>query len=143
MSQSWEVTIDEVIEIINEKIENKVTDTIIIDSELDTSIIEDQSDSIENCDCNDINEEIIDIINKDDIKNKKDDIEDKKDIIEDKKDIIEDKKDDIDVSTDCLALIVRENYQMTIVKNLIKKTARFSWKIVLSIFTINLLNLFL
>lgn len=49
----------------------------------------------------------------------------------------------IDTKTDCLALTVRDNYHMVIVKNLFKKGFRVSWKVALSIFTINFLNMFL
>ncbi len=49
----------------------------------------------------------------------------------------------IDTSTNCLALTVRENYQIVAVKNFFKKSFRISWKIVLSTVTINFLNMFL
>lgn len=49
----------------------------------------------------------------------------------------------IDTSTNCLALTVRENYQIVAVKNFFKKSFRISWKIVLSTITINFLNMFL
>lgn len=50
---------------------------------------------------------------------------------------------DIDTTTDCLALTVRENYHIVIVKNFFKKSFRISWKVALSMFTINFLNMFL
>ena len=50
---------------------------------------------------------------------------------------------DIDTTTDCLALTVRENYHIVVVKNFFKKSFRISWKIALSMFTINFLNMFL
>lgn len=49
----------------------------------------------------------------------------------------------IDTTTDCLALTVRENYHVVVVKNFFKKGFRVSWKVALSMFTINFLNLFL
>lgn len=49
----------------------------------------------------------------------------------------------IDTKTDCLALTVRDNYHIVVVKNLFKKGFRVSWKVALSIFTINFLNMFL
>lgn len=51
--------------------------------------------------------------------------------------------DNIDTKTDCLALTVRDNYHIVIVKNIFKKSFRVSWKVALSIFTINFLNMFL
>ncbi len=50
---------------------------------------------------------------------------------------------DIDTATNCLALTVRENYQVVAVKNFFKKGFRVSWKIALSMVTINFLNMFL
>ena len=50
---------------------------------------------------------------------------------------------DIDNTTNCLALTVRENYHVVVVKNFFRKSARMSWKVALSIFTINFLNMFL
>lgn len=49
----------------------------------------------------------------------------------------------IDTTTNCLALTVRENYHIVVVKNFFKKTFRVSWKVALSIITINFLNMFL
>lgn len=49
----------------------------------------------------------------------------------------------IDTKTDCLALTVRDNYHIVVVKNFFKKGFRVSWKVALSIFTINFLNMFL
>lgn len=54
-----------------------------------------------------------------------------------------DLNNNIDTSTNCLALTVRENYQIVAVKNFFKKSFRISWKIVLSTVTINFLNMFL
>ena len=51
--------------------------------------------------------------------------------------------DGIDNTTNCLALIVRENYHMVVVKNFVRKSIRVSWKVALSISTINFLNMFL
>jgi len=50
---------------------------------------------------------------------------------------------DIDTTTDCLALTVRENYHVVVVKNFFKKSFRVSWKVALGMFTINFLNMFL
>ncbi len=50
---------------------------------------------------------------------------------------------DIDTATNCLALTVRENYQVVAVKNFFKKSFRISWKVALSMVTINFLNMFL
>ena len=49
----------------------------------------------------------------------------------------------IDQKTDCLALMVRDSYHSLVVKNLFKKSARLSFKVALSVFAINFLNLFL
>ena len=45
--------------------------------------------------------------------------------------------------TNCLALTVREDYKITVVKNMFGKGARVSWKIALSILVMNFLNTFL
>ena len=58
-------------------------------------------------------------------------------------DIERELNNDIDTATNCLALTVRENYQVVAVKNFLKKSFRVSWKIALSMFTINFLNMFL
>lgn len=58
-------------------------------------------------------------------------------------DIERELNNDIDTSTNCLALTVRENYQIVAVKNFFKKSFRVSWKIALSMVTINFLNMFL
>lgn len=50
---------------------------------------------------------------------------------------------DIDTTTNCLALTVKENYHMVVIKNFFKKGFRVSWKVGLGIFTINFLNMFL
>ena len=50
---------------------------------------------------------------------------------------------DIDTTTDCLALTIRKNYHIVVVKNFFKKSFRVSWKVALGMFTINFLNLFL
>lgn len=49
----------------------------------------------------------------------------------------------IDNTTNCLALTVRENYHMVVVKNVFKKSFRISWKVAVSIFVMNFLNMFL
>lgn len=49
----------------------------------------------------------------------------------------------LDTTTDCLALTVRENYHIVVVKNFFKKGFRVSWKVALSMLTINFLNMFL
>ena len=45
--------------------------------------------------------------------------------------------------SNCLALTVKEEYRITVIKNVFKKSFRVSWKIALSILTINFLNSFL
>jgi len=50
---------------------------------------------------------------------------------------------EIDNTTNCLALTVRDNYKIVVFKNFFKKGARISWKVALSMFTINFLNMFL
>lgn len=54
-----------------------------------------------------------------------------------------DLNNNIDTATNCLALTVRENYQVVAVRNFFKKSFRLSWKIALSMVTINFLNMFL
>ena len=44
--------------------------------------------------------------------------------------------------TNCLALTVRKNYNLSIVKNGIFTTLRMSWKVALSTFILNVLKLF-
>lgn len=44
--------------------------------------------------------------------------------------------------TNCLALTVRKNYNLSIVKNSIFTTLRVSWKVALSTFVLNVLKLF-
>lgn len=43
----------------------------------------------------------------------------------------------------CLALTVKKDYNLSIVKNVVVKTFRNAWKIALSIFTLNFLKFFL
>ncbi|MBR6033409.1 MAG: hypothetical protein IKP28_01465 [Clostridia bacterium] len=45
--------------------------------------------------------------------------------------------------SNCLALTVKEEYRVVVFKNVLKKSFRVSWKIALSILTINFLNSFL
>lgn len=45
--------------------------------------------------------------------------------------------------SNCLALTVKKEYKLVVVKNLISKGFKVSWKIALSIITINFLNTFL
>lgn len=45
--------------------------------------------------------------------------------------------------TNCLALTVVKDYKLTVFKNVLKKSCRISWKIALSIITMNFLNTFL
>lgn len=54
-----------------------------------------------------------------------------------------DLNNNIDTSPNCLALTVKENYQIVAVKNFFKKSFRISWKVALSMVTINFLNMFL
>lgn len=49
----------------------------------------------------------------------------------------------IDNTTNCLALTVKENYHMVVIRNAFKKSCRVSWKVAVSIFVINFLNMFL
>lgn len=46
-------------------------------------------------------------------------------------------------TTNCLALTVRKEYKITVVKNMLHKGIKVSWKIALSIFVMNFLNSFL
>lgn len=46
------------------------------------------------------------------------------------------------VETNCLALTVRKDYNLSIVKNSILTTFRISWKVALSTFILNVLKLF-
>lgn len=78
--------------------------------------------------------------NTSEIKNTQNDINLKSNI---NSDIERELNNDIDTATNCLALTVRENYQVVAVKNFFKKSFRISWKIALSMFTINFLNMFL
>ena len=43
----------------------------------------------------------------------------------------------------CLALTVKKDYNLVIAKNVVLKTLKSTWKIVLSIFTLNFLKFFL
>lgn len=43
----------------------------------------------------------------------------------------------------CLALTVKKDYNLSIVKNVVVKTFKNAWKIALSIFTLNFLKFFL
>ena len=45
--------------------------------------------------------------------------------------------------SNCLAMTVKEEYRVTVVKNVIKKGLRITWKIAISIITMNFLNTFL
>lgn len=45
--------------------------------------------------------------------------------------------------TNCLALTVVKEYKLTVVKNVFKKSCKLTWKIALSIITMNFLNTFL
>ena len=45
--------------------------------------------------------------------------------------------------TNCLALTVVKEYKLTVIKNIFKKSGRLTWKIALSIITMNFLNTFL
>ena len=50
---------------------------------------------------------------------------------------------EVDSSINCLALTVKEDYHIAVFKNFVKKSARISWKIAISILTMNFLNMFL
>lgn len=53
---------------------------------------------------------------------------------------IENSNNDI---SNCLALTVKKDYNLVIAKNVVLKTLKSTWKIVLSIFTLNFLKFFL
>ncbi len=46
-------------------------------------------------------------------------------------------------TSNCLALTVKKEYRLIVIKNAINKGFKVSWKIALSIITINFLNTFL
>lgn len=46
-------------------------------------------------------------------------------------------------TTNCLALMVIKDYKAVAIKNMINKGIGLSWKVVLSMFAMNFLNLFL
>ena len=52
-------------------------------------------------------------------------------------------KTNIDEVANCLALTVKKDYSLSIAKNVFIKTIRSTWKIVLSVFTLNFLKFFL
>lgn len=59
---------------------------------------------------------------------------------------IEEAKTNVEIqqeNTNCLALTVQKEYKLTVAKNIMRKSLRYSWKIALSIITINFLNTFL
>lgn len=43
----------------------------------------------------------------------------------------------------CLALTIQKDYNLSIVKNVVLKTLKTTWKVAVSIFTLNFLKLFL
>lgn len=45
--------------------------------------------------------------------------------------------------TNCLAMTVKKDYNLVVFSNAIKKGARITWKVILSAFVINVLNLLL
>lgn len=55
---------------------------------------------------------------------------------------IENEKNTETAETNCLALTVRKDYNMSIVKNSIFTTLRVSWKVALSTLLLNILKLF-
>lgn len=63
-------------------------------------------------------------------------------ISESKQEILEPIKKET-AETNCLALTVRKDYNLSIVKNTILTTFRFSWKIAFSTLVLNILKLFL
>lgn len=73
------------------------------------------------------------------------------DFLEELKEEINDKLIDNDINNDnniieptnCLALTVVKEYKLTVVKNVFKKSFKLTWKIALSIITMNFLNTFL
>ena len=54
-----------------------------------------------------------------------------------------DNENNIIEPTNCLALTVVKEYKLTVVKNVFKKSFKLTWKIALSIITMNFLNTFL
>lgn len=46
-------------------------------------------------------------------------------------------------SSNCLALTVRKEYRLTVATNIVHSIKRMSWKVSLSIFLLNFLNMFL
>ena len=54
-----------------------------------------------------------------------------------------DNENNIIEPTNCLALTVVKEYKLTVVKNVFKKSCKLTWKIALSIITMNFLNTFL
>lgn len=57
--------------------------------------------------------------------------------------IEENLNNNIDNTTNCLALTIKQDYPLIVVKNFFKKSFKVTWKVALSIITINFLNLFL
>lgn len=60
--------------------------------------------------------------------------------------ILNNKQDHEDANADivnCLALTVQKDYSLAIAKNVVIKALKSTWKIVLSIFTLNFLKFFL
>ena len=124
----------------------------------DESVLIDDTINVNDTSTNDTNEllnltnikqeNIIDSISENDVNNI-DDTQDKQDnqeiVEENLNDSIsnEEINNEIDTTTNCLALIVRENYQVVVVKNFIKKSSKVTWKVVLSIVTLNFLNMFI
>lgn len=49
----------------------------------------------------------------------------------------------IEGNTNCLALTVKKEYKLVVIKNMVKKGLKVSWKIALSTFVMNFLKAFL
>lgn len=95
---------------------------------------------------------ILDTINTDennDYNNLKEDFENSKVIasastntIDTTKSSIDDNNSDSSI-TNCLALTVKKDYSLSIVKNVVVKTLKNIWRVAVSIFTLNLIKFFL
>lgn len=69
-------------------------------------------------------------------------INDIPDIVENRPEMISEESNDNNV-VNCLALTVKKDYSLSIVKNVVLKTFRSIWKVAISIFTLNLLKFFM
>lgn len=111
----------------------EVSTKIITEENLEDNINENTNDSIVNIISNDKHVQIVDKTNKIDTYN-----DDFTDNISDD----ENKKDQTS-ETNCLALTVRKDYNLSIIKNSVIKTFKVTLKVTLCTFFLNLLSLFL